>query len=156
MRVSGEARGGAVIALSGTYRAGTNVGAGERELPQQFLARAADVAAVLEGGCTAIGYPHIIRLDQGSEFISREPDLWACAHDVTLDFSRRGEPADNAFVESFSASSARIARPAIRARSSSSRGRRTLGRPDPRWPKRPDGGSKWTERRGQRRRRDAS
>lgn len=28
-------------------------------------------------------------------------DLWAYLHDVTLDFSRPGEPTDNAFTESF-------------------------------------------------------
>ena len=35
------------------------------------------------------------------EFVSRDLDLWAYAHDVTLDFSRPGKPTDNAFIESF-------------------------------------------------------
>ena len=37
----------------------------------------------------------------GSEFISRDMDLWACQRGVMLDFSRPGKPADNAFIEAF-------------------------------------------------------
>jgi putative transposase len=37
----------------------------------------------------------------GPEFISKELDLWAFMHEVTLDFSRPGKPTDNAFIESF-------------------------------------------------------
>jgi putative transposase len=37
----------------------------------------------------------------GSEFVSRDLDLWACAKGVTLDFSRPGKPTDNAFIEAF-------------------------------------------------------
>jgi hypothetical protein len=33
-------------------------------------------------------YPVTIRVDQGSEFVSRDMDLWAYAKGVTLDFSR--------------------------------------------------------------------
>jgi len=40
-------------------------------------------------------------LDQGSEFVSRELDLWAYQRGVTLDFSRPGKPTDNAFIEAF-------------------------------------------------------
>jgi len=36
-----------------------------------------------------------------SEFISRDRDLWAYQKGVVLDFSRRGKPTDNAFIESF-------------------------------------------------------
>lgn len=43
-----------------------------------------------------IGYPKTIRVDQGSEFISRDMDLWAYQRGVTLDFSRPGKPTDNA------------------------------------------------------------
>src|SRR5262249_21355502 len=42
-----------------------------------------------------------IRVDQGSEFVSRDLDLWAYQRGVTLDFSRPGKPTDNAFIESF-------------------------------------------------------
>ena len=48
-----------------------------------------------------VGYPSTIRVDQGSEFISRDMDLWAYANGVTLDFSRPGTPTDNAFIEAF-------------------------------------------------------
>jgi putative transposase len=51
--------------------------------------------------CKQAGYPKTIRVDQGSEFISRDLDLWAYAHDVILDFSRPGKPTDNAFIEAF-------------------------------------------------------
>src|SRR4029077_8880637 len=40
-------------------------------------------------------------LDQGSEFVSRELDLWAYQRGVTLNFSRPGKPTDNAFIEAF-------------------------------------------------------
>jgi len=42
-----------------------------------------------------------IRVDQGSEFVSRHLDLWAYADDATLDFSSPGKPTDNAFIEAF-------------------------------------------------------
>ena len=51
--------------------------------------------------CGQTGYPKMIRVDQGSEFISRDLDLWAYANGVTLDFSRPGKPTDNAFIEAF-------------------------------------------------------
>lgn len=50
-------------------------------------------------GCSAA--PRPIRVDQGSEFVSRDLDLWAYANNVTLDFSRPGKPTDNAFIEAF-------------------------------------------------------
>lgn len=37
----------------------------------------------------------------GSEFISRDLDLWAYANDVTLDVSRPGKPTDNGYIEAF-------------------------------------------------------
>jgi transposase InsO family protein len=43
----------------------------------------------------------MIRVDQGTEFVSRDLDLWAHQRGVTLDFSRLGKPTDNAFIESF-------------------------------------------------------
>ena len=55
----------------------------------------------LERICRDVGYPKVIRVDQGSEFISRDLDLWAYQNEVTLDFSRPGKPTDNAFIESF-------------------------------------------------------
>lgn len=39
-----------------------------------------------------LGYPKTIRIDRGTEFVSRDLDLWAYARGVTLDFSRPGKP----------------------------------------------------------------
>ena len=55
----------------------------------------------MERVCREAGYPKAIRVDQGSEFISRDLDLWAYHKGVILDFSRPGKPTDNAFIESF-------------------------------------------------------
>ena len=63
--------------------------------------RGEDVVATLERVCREHGYPQSIRVDQGSEFISRDRDLWAYQKDVVLDFSRPGKPTDNSFIESF-------------------------------------------------------
>lgn len=63
--------------------------------------RGEDMVTTLERVCTEVGYPRSIRVDQGSEFVSRDVDLWAYRHDVTLDFSRPGKPTDNAFIEAF-------------------------------------------------------
>jgi len=60
----------------------------------RFSYRAEDVVATLERICVATGYPKTIRVDQGSEFVSRDLDLWAYAKGVTLDFSRPGKPTD--------------------------------------------------------------
>lgn len=70
-------------------------------LDPRFSYRGEDVVQTLERICGMIGYPEVIRVDQGSEFISRDLDLWAYAHGVTLDFSRPGKPTDNAFIEAF-------------------------------------------------------
>nr|WP_127070953.1 IS3 family transposase [Pelagibacterium lentulum] len=67
----------------------------------RFSYRGEDVVMTLEKVCREIGYPRTIRVDQGSEFISRDLDLWAYQKDVVLDFSRPGKPTDNAFIESF-------------------------------------------------------
>ena len=67
----------------------------------RFSYRAEDVVATLERVCVATGYPKTIRVDQGSEFVSQDLDLWAYAKGVTLDFSRPGKPTDNAFIEAF-------------------------------------------------------
>lgn len=62
----------------------------------------AEVAVVTpERICRHLGYPRTIRVDQGSEFVSHDLDLWAYPKGVTLDFSRPGKPTENAFVEAF-------------------------------------------------------
>jgi putative transposase len=48
-----------------------------------------------------VGHPKTIRVDNRSEFISWDLDLWVYANDVTLDFSRPGKPTDNGFNEAF-------------------------------------------------------
>lgn len=70
-------------------------------LDPRFSSRGEDVVQTLERTCAVVGYPSTIRGDQGSEFISRDLDLWAYANGVTLDFSRPGTPTDNAFMEAF-------------------------------------------------------
>ena len=67
----------------------------------RFSYRGEDVVQTLEKVCARTGYPGTIRVDQGSEFISRDLDLWAYTNGVTLDFSRPGKPTDNAFIEAF-------------------------------------------------------
>jgi putative transposase len=67
----------------------------------RFSYRGEDVVRTLEIVCRQTGYPKSIRVDQGSEFISRDLDLWAYQKNVILDFSRPGKPTDNAFIESF-------------------------------------------------------
>jgi len=65
----------------------------------RFTYRGEDVVRTLEKICLGTGYPSSIRVDQGSEFISRDLDLWAYANGVTLDFSRPGKPTDTDVVE---------------------------------------------------------
>ncbi len=60
-----------------------------------------DVVATLDRVCGDMSYPKAIRVDQGSEFVSRDLDLWTYRHGVTLDFSRPGKPTDNAFIGAF-------------------------------------------------------
>ena len=67
----------------------------------RFRFTGADVVATLERVGKSYGLPRVIRVDQGSEFVSRDLDLWAYQRGVTLDFSRPGKPTDNAFIESF-------------------------------------------------------
>lgn len=70
-------------------------------LDPRFSYRAEDVVATLDRICDIVGYPKTIRVDQGSEFVSRDLDLWAYQRWVSLDFSRPGKPTDNAFIEAF-------------------------------------------------------
>lgn len=53
----------------------------------RFSFRAPDVVEVLERVGREAGFPRTIRVDQGSEFVSRDLDLWAYRRNVTLDFS---------------------------------------------------------------------
>jgi putative transposase len=67
----------------------------------RFSYKGEDVVRKLDEVCLRVGYPKTIRVDNGSEFISRDLDLWAYQHDITLDFSRPGKPTDNAYIEAF-------------------------------------------------------
>ena len=53
--------------------------------------RGVDVVEVLERVCRQIGVPATLRVDRGTEFVSRDLDLWAYQRGVTLDFSRPAE-----------------------------------------------------------------
>ena len=61
-------------------------------LEPRFTFRGTDVVEVLERVGREIGLPSSIRVDQGSEFVSRDLDLWAYQRGITLDFSRPGKP----------------------------------------------------------------
>lgn len=65
----------------------------------RFTYRGEDVVQTLELICRGTGYSKTIRVDNGSEFISRDLDLRTYANNVTLNFSRPGKPTDNGFIE---------------------------------------------------------
>lgn len=92
------------LATGRTLRVLTIVDAFSRFCPAvdpRFSYRGEDVVKTLEAVCAEVGHPKTIRVDNGSEFISRDLDLWAYRYGVTLDFSRPGKPTDNAFIEAF-------------------------------------------------------
>jgi putative transposase len=60
-----------------------------------------DVVNTLNRIAAQRGLPATIKVDNGSEFISRVMDKWAYERGIELDFSRPGKPTDNAKVESF-------------------------------------------------------
>jgi putative transposase len=68
--------------------------------PSQRI-RSMDVVEVLERVTRQKGFPKRIKVDNGPEFISKDLDRWAYWNHVELDFSRRGKPSDNAFIEAF-------------------------------------------------------
>jgi len=67
-----------------------------RVVDPRFSYRGEDVVATLHRACWKIGYPKTIRVDNGSEFISRDMDLWPHQRGVILNFSRPGRHTDNA------------------------------------------------------------
>ncbi|MBB4189689.1 transposase InsO family protein [Sinorhizobium terangae] len=68
---------------------------------------------ILERLCRKIGYPKTMRVDQGTEFLSRALDIWAYAKGVVLDFSRPGKPTDNAYIGGITAASGGMPRTAL-------------------------------------------
>ena len=67
-------------------------------LEARFSYRGEDVVQTLENVCAQIGCPKTMRIDNGTEFVSRDLNLWAYAKGATLDFSRPGKPTDNVFI----------------------------------------------------------
>ena len=67
----------------------------------RFSYKGEDVVRKLDDVCKRVGYPKTIRVDNGSEFVSRDMDLWAYKHNITLDFSRPGKPTYNSYIEAF-------------------------------------------------------
>jgi putative transposase len=63
--------------------------------------RGEHVVAVLNRLVQKHGAPRRLFADNGAEFTGQLMDLWAYHHGVRIDFSRRGKPTDNAFIESF-------------------------------------------------------
>jgi putative transposase len=68
-------------------------------LDARYSYRREAVVATFDRVCRTAGYPKTIRVDQGSEFVSRDVDLWAYQRGVVLDFSRPGKPTEHAFIE---------------------------------------------------------
>jgi len=67
-----------------------------------FSLKSPDVVSVLSEVCKhRTAFPKQIQVDNGSEFISKNLDLWAYQNKVELNFSRPGKPTDHAFIESF-------------------------------------------------------
>ncbi len=58
----------------------------------RFSYRGEDVVLTLERICRSVGYPKTIRVDQGSEFISRDLDLWAYQKGVILELAALCSP----------------------------------------------------------------
>jgi putative transposase len=86
------------------FRALTIVDNFSRECPAveaDFSLTARKVILCLDGIKATRGLPKAIRVDNGSEFYSREMDSWAYRNGVQLDFIRPGKPVENAFIESF-------------------------------------------------------
>jgi putative transposase len=59
----------------------------------RFRFRGTDVVDTLERVGREYGLPKVIRVDQGTEFVSRDLDLWAYTRGVTLDFSADSGPS---------------------------------------------------------------
>lgn len=72
-------------------------------VPAQAI-KGEDVVRVLEDLKSSERLPTRIKVDNGSEFVSKALDRWAYENGVALDFSRPGKPVDNAFIESFNGS----------------------------------------------------
>lgn len=59
------------------------------------------VVSVLDRIAANRGYPVMLRMDNGPEFISLMLAEWTEEHGVTLEFIKPGKPTQNAFIERF-------------------------------------------------------
>ncbi len=59
------------------------------------------VATALDKVVKGRGAPESITVDNGTEFASKDIDLWAYSKGVHLDFIRPGRPVENGYIESF-------------------------------------------------------
>ena len=59
------------------------------------------VVCVLDRIATNRGYPAMLRMDNGPEFISLALAEWAEKYAVKLEFIQPGKPTQNAFIERF-------------------------------------------------------
>ena len=62
------------------------------------------VVRVLDRLALLRGLPEVVFVDNGTEFTSKAFDRWAYDNAVKIDYSRRGKPTDNAYIESFNGS----------------------------------------------------
>lgn len=92
------------LANGNQFRLLTLVDNFSRESPAievDFTVNGKRVVEVLERLKWLHGLPKAIKVDNGSEFISKIVDQWTYRNKVRLEFSRPGKPTDNAFIESF-------------------------------------------------------
>lgn len=74
---------------------------GVNPLDVQLSDRGKDVVAPRDRQCRRGGDPKTARVDQDSEHVLWDMDLWACQRGITRDLSRTGKPTDNAFNKAF-------------------------------------------------------
>ena len=87
------------------FRALTVVDNYSRQCPLIYVGKSIKGEDVAEQLKQLYRIPERIKVDNGSEFISKALDKWTYENGVTLDFSRPGKPTDNPFIESFNGSS---------------------------------------------------
>lgn len=61
------------------------------------------VISVLDEIAGLYGYPHYLRIDNGTELTSKAMQEWSAEHNVELLFIQPGKPTQNAYIESFNA-----------------------------------------------------
>lgn len=66
-----------------------------------FNYKGEDVVAISVCICRQTGCQKTTQVDNGSELVSWDMDLWAYQRGVTLDLSGPGKPTDNAYIDAF-------------------------------------------------------